>query len=152
MASTGALRVELVSPERVLFSGEAKQVITRTLDGGEIAFLPGHIAFLGALTECHTRIYLSDGKVQDVAVHGGFVEVAPDHVTILSDSAELAESIDITRARAAKERAEAAIRGEHDATVESCLLYTLDPADELTPVAPCSLLIRKQNNNQSISV
>jgi F-type H+-transporting ATPase subunit epsilon len=105
----------------VLFSGEAKQVITRTLDGGEIAFLPGHIAFLGALTECHTRIYLSDGKVQDVAVHGGFVEVAPDHVTILSDSAELAESIDIARARAAKERAEAAIRGEHDATVESAL-------------------------------
>ena len=121
MASTGALRVELVSPERVLFSGEAKQVITRTLDGGEIAFLPGHIAFLGALTECHTRIYLSDGKVQDVAVHGGFVEVAPDHVTILSDSAELAESIDITRARAAKERAETALRGEHDATVESAL-------------------------------
>ena len=121
MASTGALRVELVSPERVLFSGEAKQVNTRTLDGGEIAFLPGHIAFLGALTECHTRIYLSDGKVQDVAVHGGFVEVAPDHVTILSDSAELAESIDITRARAAKERAETALRGEHDATVESAL-------------------------------
>ena len=121
MASTGALRVELVSPERVLFSGEAKQVVTRTLDGGEIAFLPGHIAFLGALTECHTRIYLSDGKVQDVAVHGGFVEVAPDHVTILSDSAELAEAIDVVRARAAKERAETAMRGEHDATVESAL-------------------------------
>lgn len=121
MASSGALRVELVSPERVLFSGEAKQVVTRTLEGGEIAFLPGHIAFLGALTECHTRIYLSDGKVQDVAVHGGFVEVAPDHVTILSDSAELAESIDIVRARAAKERAEAAMRGEHDASIESAL-------------------------------
>jgi F-type H+-transporting ATPase subunit epsilon len=105
----------------VLFSGEAKQVITRTLDGGEIAFLPGHIAFLGALTECHTRIYLSDGKVQDVAVHGGFVEVAPDHVTILSDSAELAEAIDVKRARAALERAETAKRGEHDATVESAL-------------------------------
>ena len=121
MASSGALRVELVSPERVLFSGEAKQVITRTLDGGEIAFLPGHIAFLGALTECHTRIYLADGKVQDVAVHGGFVEVAPDHVTILSDSAELAEAIDVKRARAALERAETAKRGEHDATVESAL-------------------------------
>ena len=121
MASTGALRVELVSPERVLFSGEAKQVITRTLDGGEIAFLPGHISFLGALTENHTRIYLSDGNVQDLAVHGGFVEVAPDHVTILSDSAELAEAIDIKRARAALERAEAASRGDHDATVESAL-------------------------------
>ena len=121
MASTGALRVEVVSPERVLFSGEAKQVITRTLDGGEIAFLPGHISFLGALTENHTRIYLSDGNVQDLAVHGGFVEVAPDHVTILSDSAELAESIDIKRARAALERAEAASRGDHDATIESAL-------------------------------
>ena len=121
MASTGALRVEVVSPERVLFSGEAKQVITRTLDGGEIAFLPGHISFLGALTENHTRIYLSDGNVQDLAVHGGFVEVAPDHVTILSDSAELAEAIDIKRARAALERAEAASRGEHEATVESAL-------------------------------
>jgi F-type H+-transporting ATPase subunit epsilon len=121
MASTGALRVEVVSPERVLFSGEAKQVITRTLDGGEIAFLPGHISFLGALTENHTRIYLSDGKVQDLAVHGGFVEVAPDHVTILSDSAELAEAIDIKRARAALERAEAASRGDHDATIESAL-------------------------------
>ena len=121
MASTGALRVEVVSPERVLFTGDARQVITRTLDGGEIAFLPGHIAFLGALTECHTRIYLSDGKVQDVAVHGGFVEVAPDHVTILSDSAELAEAIDIKRARAALERAETAKRGASDATVESAL-------------------------------
>ncbi|NBS27479.1 MAG: F0F1 ATP synthase subunit epsilon, partial [Actinobacteria bacterium] len=75
MAESGGFRVEVVSPERVLFSGDAKQVITRTLDGGEIAFLPGHISFLGALVENHTRIYLSDGKVQDLAVHGGFVEV-----------------------------------------------------------------------------
>ena len=102
MAESGGFRVEVVSPERVLFSGDAKQVITRTLDGGEIAFLPGHISFLGALVENHTRIYLSDGKVQDLAVHGGFVEVAPDHVTILSDAAELAGDIDVARARAAK--------------------------------------------------
>ncbi len=121
MAETGSLRVEVVSPERVLFSGEATQVITRTLDGGEIAFLPGHISFLGALVENHTRIYLTGGVVQDLAVHGGFVEVAPDHVTILSDSAELAADIDIARARAAKLRAEEAMRGEHDATVESAL-------------------------------
>ncbi|MFM9112202.1 MAG: ATP synthase F1 subunit epsilon [Actinomycetota bacterium] len=121
MATPGGFRVEVVSPERVLFSGDAKQVITRTLDGGEIAFLPGHISFLGALVENHTRIYLSDGKVQDLAVHGGFVEVAPDHVTILSDAAELAEDIDVARARAAKERAEAAMRGEHDAAIEADL-------------------------------
>jgi F-type H+-transporting ATPase subunit epsilon len=116
-----AMKVEVVSPERVLFSGEATQVITRTMDGGEIAFLRGHIPFLGALVESHTRIYLVDGKVQDLAVHGGFVEVAPDHVTILSDTAELAESIDVSRARAAKERAEEALRHGNDATVESAL-------------------------------
>jgi F-type H+-transporting ATPase subunit epsilon len=64
---------------------------------------------------------MSDGTVQDLAVHGGFVDVAPDHVTILSDSAELAADIDIDRARAALQRAEEAARGEHDATVDSAL-------------------------------
>ena len=58
--ASGVLRVDVVSPERVLFTGEAKQVITRTIEGGEVAFLPGHAAFLGALTENHTRIYLAD--------------------------------------------------------------------------------------------
>lgn len=121
MAESGTLHVEVVSPERVLYSGEARQVITRTVDGGEIAFLPGHASFLGALVENHTRIYLADGTVQDLAVHGGFVEVAPDHVTILSDSAELSGDIDIERARRAQLRAEEEMRSEHDATVESAL-------------------------------
>jgi F-type H+-transporting ATPase subunit epsilon len=115
------MRVEVVSPERILFSGEAKQVITRTLEGGEVAFLPGHAAFLGALTENHTRIYLSDGSIQNLAVHLGFVEVGADHVTILSDSAELEEDIDVARAKAAKERAETQLRTEHSTEVEADL-------------------------------
>lgn len=119
--SNGTLRVELVSPERVLFSGDATQVITRTLEGGEVAFLPGHAAFLGALTENHTRIYLADGRIQNVAVHLGFVEVGADHVTILSDAAELEEDIDVTRARAAKERAEQQMREGNSAEVEADL-------------------------------
>ena len=64
MASGATMKVEVVSPERVLFSGSATQVITRTESGGEIAFLPGHTSFLGVLTENHTRIFLEDGKVQ----------------------------------------------------------------------------------------
>ena len=44
------MQVELVSPERILFSGEADMVICRTVDGGDIAFLAGHAPFLGALT------------------------------------------------------------------------------------------------------
>jgi F-type H+-transporting ATPase subunit epsilon len=119
--ASGTMRVEVVSPERILFSGEAKQVITRTLEGGEVAFLPGHAAFLGALTENHTRIYLADGSIQNLAVHLGFVEVGAEHVTILSDSAELEEDIDVARARAAKERAETQMRTENSAEVEADL-------------------------------
>ena len=119
--SSGAMRVEVVSPEQVLFSGEATQVITRTVDGGEIAFLPGHAAFLGALTENHTRIYLADGTIQNLAVHLGFVEVGADHITILSDAAELEQDIDVARARAAKARAEEQMRTEHSAEVEGDL-------------------------------
>ena len=116
------MQVELVSPEKVVFSGEATQVITRTLGGGEIAFLPGHAPFLGALTENHTRITLSDGTQLDVAVHGGFVQVGHNKVSILSDIAELGDQIDRARARAAKERAEAALRGtEPDAEAEAAL-------------------------------
>jgi F-type H+-transporting ATPase subunit epsilon len=121
MAEAGTMRVEVVSPERVLFSGEATQVITRTMGGGEVAFLPGHAAFLGALTENHTRVYLADGRIQNLAVHLGFVEVGADHVTILSDSAELEEDIDVVRARSAKERAEEQLRKEHSSEVEADL-------------------------------
>ena len=101
------MRVELVSPERVLFSGEATQVITRVLGSGEIAFLPGHAPYLGALTENHTRIWLTDGTVLDVAVHGGFVQVSNNTVSILSDVAELGHHVDRDRAQQAKSRAEA---------------------------------------------
>ncbi len=100
------MQVELVSPEKVVFSGEATQVITRTLGGGEIAFLPGHAPFLGALDTCHTRVSLADGRQLDVAVHGGFVQVNGNTVSILSDMAELADDIDRGRAMAARDRAQ----------------------------------------------
>ena len=121
MAEAAAFRVDVVSPERVLYSGEATQVITRTSGGGEIAFMPGHVSFLGALVENHTRVYQTDGKILDVAVHGGFVEVSSGVVTVLSDGAELAGEIDIERARAAKARAEEQLRLEHSAEVEADL-------------------------------
>ena len=114
------MQVEVVSPEKVLFSGEAKQVVTRTLDG-EIAFLPGHSPFLGALTECHTRITLADNSVLDVAVHGGFVQVSGNTVSVLSDVAELADQIDRQRALRAAEAAETALRKEHDAEAVAAL-------------------------------
>ncbi len=115
------MQVDIVSPERVLFSGQATMVITRTLGGGEIAFLPGHAPFLAALTENHTRITLDSGTVLDVAVHGGFVEVSHNKVSILSDVAELGDQIDVNRALAARERAEEALRREHNVEIEAAL-------------------------------
>lgn len=115
------MRVELVSPERVVLSGEAKMVIVRTLGGGDIAFLPGHAPFLGALTEHAAKIELEDGRVIHAAVHGGFVEVSGDRVMILSDIAELAEQIDVERAKRARDTAEEHLRKEHDAEVEASL-------------------------------
>ncbi len=118
--STNTMTLEVVSPEQILYSGEATMVITRTLSG-EIAFQPHHAPFLGALTENHTRVYLVDGTIEDIAVHGGFVEVSNNKVSILSDSAELGSAIDVERARLAMERAEQHLRHEHDAAAVSAL-------------------------------
>ena len=101
-----ALQVELVSPERILFSGDATSVTARTADGN-IAFLTGHAPFIGLLNIGVVTVDLTDGTKLKVAVHGGFVEVMDDRVTVLSDVAELADQID--RARA--ERAFAAVQG-----------------------------------------
>lgn len=103
-----ALHVELVSPERILYSGEAEMVVCRTVEGGDIAFLTGHAPFVGALDIGLVRVKTTDGREEVAAVHGGFVEVRDDRVTILSDVAELASQVDVDRARRAKESAERA--------------------------------------------
>ncbi len=104
------LQVELVSPEGILFEGEAEMVIARTVEGGDIAFLTGHVPFVGSLAVGLVKIVQSGGHTQLLAVHRGFVSVANDRVSILSDVAELAASIDVERAEAARARAEEAIR------------------------------------------
>lgn len=99
-----ALQVELVSPERILFSGEAEMVIARTT-GGDIAFLTGHAPFVGVLGIGVVTIQLVGGERERAAVHGGFVEVRDNRVIILSDVAELSDQIDADRARTALENA-----------------------------------------------
>ncbi|MDP9075491.1 MAG: ATP synthase F1 subunit epsilon [Actinomycetota bacterium] len=100
-----ALDVALVSPERILFTGEADMVVCRTSEG-EIAFLTDHAPFVGALGIGMVRIILADGSQTKAAVHGGFVEVRDNKVSILSDVAELPDQIDSDRARRALEEAQ----------------------------------------------
>ncbi len=104
-----ALQVELVSPEAVIYTGEATMVLVRTPDG-DIAFQPGHVPFIGTLAgRGPVKIFLVEGGVKQVAVHSGFVQVANDVVSILSDVAELPETIDAHRAEAARDRARLAL-------------------------------------------
>ena len=114
------LHVSLVSPEQILYSGDADMVVCRTTDG-EIAFLTGHAPFVGALGIAVVKIIEPGGDVQQAAVHGGFVEVSHDRVTILSDVAELASQIDLNRARQSAEQAEAQLREANDAECEAAL-------------------------------
>jgi F-type H+-transporting ATPase subunit epsilon len=103
MANT--MPVELVSVERAIWSGEATAVYARTTEG-EIGILPGHSPLLGALAPGWlVRIQQADGVEQRVAVHGGFLSVRPDGVSVLAEMAESAEEIDIARAREALQQA-----------------------------------------------
>ena len=116
-----AMHVELVSPERILYSGDAEMVICRTIGGGDIAFLADHAPFLGALDDAIVRIRKTDGEWEDAAVHGGFVHVRDNSVILLSDLAELASQIDFERARRDREELERKVMDTDDAATEARL-------------------------------
>ena len=100
------MQVELVSVERPIWSGEATAVFARTVDG-ELGILPGHTPLLGALEP--GRIVRIDRENEDslrVAVHGGFLSVGKERVSVLAEMAETADEIDVSRAKAALDRAD----------------------------------------------
>ena len=107
------LDVQVVSPERVQYSGEARMVTCRTTDG-ELAFLTDHAPLIGALGIGEVRIAPESGEDEVAAVHGGFVEVRNNKVVILSDVAELKDQIDVNRAKEAKSRAQSALQSDGD--------------------------------------
>jgi F-type H+-transporting ATPase subunit epsilon len=102
------LQVELVAVEKMIWSGEASMVITRTTEG-ELGVLPGHAPLLGELAPGGVvRIRRESGEDLVVAAHGGFLSVTERGVSILAETAELSTDIDVERAREALRRAEAA--------------------------------------------
>ncbi len=106
------MQVQVVSPERILWSGDAELVTCRTVEGGDITFLTGHAPFVGALEICRITIRPEQGADTHYAVHGGFVEVSNDEVSLLTDVAEAASQIDIERAQAALDVARSSLASD----------------------------------------
>jgi F-type H+-transporting ATPase subunit epsilon len=99
-----ALTVELVAADRTVWSGEATMVIARTVEG-DIGVLRGHAPVLSLLTEAIVEITAEDGHTVFAVADGGFLSVANDRVSILSEHAEMATEVDVDEARALLEDA-----------------------------------------------
>jgi len=98
------MHVELVSIEAPIWSGEATAVFARTVEG-QIGILPGHTPLLGALEPGFAvRIDQEAGESLNVAVHGGFLSVSKNGVSVLAEQAEMSQDIDVARARDALNR------------------------------------------------
>ncbi len=108
------LNVQVVSPESVSYTGEASMVVARTVEGGDIAFQPGHIPFIGILQVWSVDIAKEDGSRDTFAVHRGFVQVSDTEITILSDVSEAKDEIDVPRAERALAEAEQALSADAD--------------------------------------
>jgi F-type H+-transporting ATPase subunit epsilon len=106
----GELNVELVAPDRRVWSGTARMVVAKTTEG-EIGIMPGHEPVLGLLVTGPVTVRTADDQTVQAAVHGGFLSVADDRVTVLAEVAERMEDIDVARAESALERAR---NGESD--------------------------------------
>ncbi len=103
------IRVDVVSAEELIFSGDAKFVALPG-EGGELGILPKHTPLITRIKPGSVRIETADGKEEFVFVAGGLLEVQPDHVTVLSDTAVRGQDLDEQKALAAKQAAEEALK------------------------------------------
>jgi F-type H+-transporting ATPase subunit epsilon len=110
------LRVELVAADRLVWSGEATMVIARTTEG-DLGVLPGHAPLLSVIIEGVVDVTTTEGETWVAAVDAGFLSVAHDRVSILSERAEMSHEIDLEKARHEIERAKAAGENDDEAVV-----------------------------------
>ncbi len=99
------LFLEVVTPQKAIVSEDVEIVVAPGSDG-EFGALKGHTTFLTSLKMGTLRYKDANGKERLLFINGGFAEVLPNKVTILAESAERQENIDVARAQKAKERAE----------------------------------------------
>jgi len=90
-------RLDVVSPEAIVWSGEADMLVTRTTEG-EIGILADHEPTMAALATGSTVIHATGGDPVTIALHGGFLQIFRNEVTLLTDRAEIADG-DVEQAR-----------------------------------------------------
>lgn len=105
--------LDIVTPERKVFSGNVTFVGVKGYDG-ELGVMANHMPLVTPLKVGVTKIVMEDNTEQLVAISGGFLEVRGKQATILAQTAELPEEIDIDRALRAKERAEERLKKKHE--------------------------------------
>ena len=106
MAST--IRLELVTPERLVLSEDVDEVVAPGYEG-EFGVLPGHTQFL-VILNIGVMWYRKGSVIQKLALGGGFAEVNHDRVVVMADTAERSDEIDLERAQRARDRAEARLK------------------------------------------
>jgi F-type H+-transporting ATPase subunit epsilon len=99
------LQVEVVTGERVVFTEDEVDMVVAPGSDGTLGILPSHAPLITTLTSGELRIKKGGGE-QSIVVFGGFMEVTPDKVIVLADTAERADEIDLGRAEDARKRAE----------------------------------------------
>ncbi len=111
------IRLDIVSAERVVFSGDVDVVVAPGVEG-QLGILPHHTPLMTTLQagELRTR---KGGEEFSLAISGGFLEVRPDRVIVLADAAERAEEIDVARAEEAKRRAQERLSDQHAAGLDT---------------------------------
>ncbi|MBA3416052.1 MAG: F0F1 ATP synthase subunit epsilon [Chloroflexia bacterium] len=107
------LSVEIVTGERIVFSEDDVDMVVAPGADGTLGILPHHAPLITTLAAGELRIK-KGGAEQSIVVFGGFMEVTPDKVVVLADSAERAEEIDVASAEAARGRAETSIANRQE--------------------------------------
>ncbi len=101
------MQVELVAADRLVWSGEATMVIARTTEG-DVGILPGHAPMLSLLVHGTVDVTTAEGESWVAAVNAGFLSVAGNRISILSEQAQMVHDIDLEKARQDLQRAESA--------------------------------------------
>jgi F-type H+-transporting ATPase subunit epsilon len=110
------MQVELVAADRLVWSGEATRVIARTTEG-DVGILPNHAPMLSLMVDGVVDVQTPEGETWVAAVDAGFLSVANNRISILSEHAEMSHEIDLEKARADLERAKKA--GEYESEAEA---------------------------------